>query len=112
LISSGALDRMLIYKTGAPDLPGDFAGGVIKIYTVNTVDKNFTDVNLSVGYRSGTTFKDYYQSEGSKTDILGFDNSFRVLPSGFPSTSSKVLQDSPRNAQVRADAAHSLKNNF
>ncbi len=110
LISSGALDRMMIYKTGTPDLPGDFAGGVIKVYTVNSVDKNFTDVNLSLGYRVNTTFNDYYQSEGSKTDFLGFDNSFRALPSAFPNRNT--LQGSARNSLIRTDAAHSLTNNF
>ena len=33
LIPSGAIDQMLIYKSGAAELPGDFAGGVIKLIT-------------------------------------------------------------------------------
>ena len=31
LIPSTAIDRMMIYKSGAPELPGEFAGGIIKI---------------------------------------------------------------------------------
>jgi TonB-dependent receptor len=110
LISSGSLDRMMVYKTGTPDLPGDFAGGVIKVHTLSTVDKNFTDVNLSLGYRLNTTFEDYYQSEGSATDFLGFDNGLRTLPSAFPSRTA--LQGSARNSSLRTDAAHMLSNNF
>lgn len=110
LISSGSLDKMLIFKSGTPDLPGDFAGGVIKLYTVNDVERSFVKVNFGLGYRQGTTGKDYYQSEGSPTDFLGFDSGFRRLPSGFPS--SNTLQNSPRNSQIRIDAAHSLANNF
>ena len=33
LLPSGALDRVMVYKTGAPELPGDFAGGVIQVTT-------------------------------------------------------------------------------
>lgn len=110
LISSSSLDRMLIYKSGSADLPGDFAGGVIKLFTVDNVDDNFTKLSLGVGFRQGTTFNDYFQSKGSSTDFLGFDNGFRTLPSSFPST--RTLQNSARNAEIRQTAAHSLQNNF
>ncbi|MBL7983830.1 MAG: carboxypeptidase-like regulatory domain-containing protein, partial [Flavobacteriales bacterium] len=42
LIPSGALDRILIYKSGAPELPGDFAGGTIKIGTLSVPARNET----------------------------------------------------------------------
>lgn len=110
LISSNVLDRMLIYKSGSADLPGDFAGGVIKLHTIDEVEKNFTKLNLGIGYRDNTTGRDYFQSEGSPTDFLGFDNGFRQLPGSFPN--SRTLQSSARNAQVRQDAAHTLPNNW
>lgn len=110
MIPTTALDRMLIYKSGSAELPGDFAGGVIKLYTVENVARNFTSISLGTGYRVGTTFEPYFQSEGSPTDFLGFDNGFRSLSGGFPSTSR--LQNSPRNAQLRENAGRSLENNF
>ncbi|TVQ13868.1 MAG: TonB-dependent receptor, partial [Balneolaceae bacterium] len=110
LISSGALDRLLVFKSGSPDLPGDFAGGVIKLFTVDEVASNYLRVSIGGGYRFGTTGRQYMQSDGSGTDFLGFDNGFRRLPSGFPD--SRTLQSSPRNDQLRIDAAHSLANNF
>jgi len=110
LIPTGVLDRMMIYKSGAPELPGDFAGGVIKLYTVENVTKNYTNVSFSIGHRAGTSFEPYFQSAGSATDFLGFDNGFRKLPNSFPSTS--VLQNSPRNSPIRQDAGRSLENNF
>lgn len=110
LVSSSALDRLMVYKSGSADLPGDFAGGVMKLYTVDHVGDNFFKINLGVGYRAGTTGQEYWQSEGSSTDFLGFDNGFRRLPSDFPTT--KGLQSTARNSEVRRDAAHSLPNNF
>lgn len=82
-VSSGALDRILIYKTGAPELPGEFAGGVIKIFTRNFSDENITSISYSASYRDGTTFKPFYSSERSSTDFLGFDDGLRALPDNF-----------------------------
>lgn len=110
LLGSSILDKMLIYKSGSADLPGDFAGAVIKVHTVDVIDNNFVKLNFGGGYRLGTTFNPYFQSQGSPTDWLGFDNGFRSLPSDFPST--RDLQNSPRNAELRKEAAHKLPNNF
>jgi hypothetical protein len=33
VIPAGMLDRLMVYKTGSPELPGEFAGGVIKVVT-------------------------------------------------------------------------------
>ncbi len=110
LIPSSALDRMLIFKSGSADVPGDFAGGLVKIYTKNATEENSSEVSFGLGYRAGTTFSDYFQSNGSNTDFLGFDNGFRTLPSGFPT--QDALQRSPRNAQLRKDASDRLSNNW
>ncbi|MFZ1693139.1 MAG: carboxypeptidase-like regulatory domain-containing protein [Flavobacteriales bacterium] len=85
VLPSGALDRVMIYKSGAPELPGEFAGGVIKLYTVNVPDSNLTRVDYGISYRNGTTFRDFHNSQRSSTDALGFDDGLRQLPSAFPS---------------------------
>ena len=85
ILPSGALDRVMVYKTGAPELPGEFAGGVIKIYTVNVPDSNTTRVDYSSSFRNGTTFNDFHNSQRSSTDGLGFDDGLRQLPAAFPS---------------------------
>jgi hypothetical protein len=110
MISSGSLDRMMIYKSGSPDLPGDFAGGVIQLYTVDNVDTNFLKLSIDSGFRMGTTGRSFIQSKGSSTDFLGFDSGYRQLPSNFPSSSE--LQNSARNSELRVAGAHSLPNNF
>ncbi|MCS6927955.1 MAG: outer membrane beta-barrel protein [Saprospiraceae bacterium] len=109
LISSSALDRMLIFKSGSADLPGDFAGGVIKMYTIEP-DDPFFKINVGVGYRVNTTGEEYFQSKGSPTDFLGFDNGFRQLPKAFPSTFE--MQDAARNSSLRKFAADLLPNNY
>lgn len=109
LIPANVMDRMMIYKSGAPENTGDFAGGLVKVYTANTVDENFTDLSFSTGIRTGTSFGEYIQSQGSGTDAFGFDNGFRQLPNDFPQQNLRSL---PNKSPKRVNAAKLLTNNF
>lgn len=86
MIPSSMLDRIMIYKTGAPELPGEFAGGVVKVYTKNMPDEDFITAGYSIGIRSNTTFRNFNRASQSNTDWLGFDNQSRDLPAVFPET--------------------------
>ncbi len=86
IFPSGILDNLVILKTATPDLPGDFAGGVILINTKNIPDKNSTSLSVSSGYNSLTTFQNFKTYKGGKTDWLGIDDGSRQLPSGIPTT--------------------------
>ncbi len=110
LIPSGSIDQILIYKSGTPELPGDFAGGIIQVMTKQATDENYFKIGTSVGYRVNTTFNDHKNSDGSPTDMLGFDNGFRSLPPGFPSTTQLV--STSRTDALREQAGKSLTNNF
>lgn len=83
---SNMLDNLVIIKTASPDLPGDFAGGVIQINTKAVPDKNFQSLTIGSGVNTITTFKTQKTYNGSSTDWLGFDNGTRSLPSVIPST--------------------------
>lgn len=106
ILPSGALDRVMIYKTGAPELPGEFAGGVIKLYTVNVPSENQTRVDYSTSYRVGTTFGNFFSGQRSSTDALGFDNGLRQLPGSFPGS---LFNTTPERLQA---AGRSLANNW
>lgn len=86
IFPSNLLDNIIILKTGTPDVPGEFAGGVIQINTKSIPEETSHSVSLSTGYNSITTFKDFKTYEGSKTDWLGIDNGARALPEGIPGT--------------------------
>lgn len=92
------IDNIIILKTATPDLPGDFAGGVILINTKNIPDKNNTTVSISGGYNSLTTFKNFKTYKGGKTDWLGIDDNSRQLPGSIPSTEefSKITLNTDR----------------
>lgn len=110
LIGSGAIDQMLIYKSATAELPGDFAGGMIRVVTKQPANDDFMNFGMSIGYRTGATGQTTIASTGSSTDWLGFDNGFRSMPAGF--ISSDALKTSAKNSVARESAGKSLTNNF
>jgi TonB-dependent receptor len=85
IIPSGLLDNMLVYKSGSADLPGEFAGSIIRVNTKSTLSENFTKFSLTGGYRANTTFHNFRTQQRSSTEFLTLDKGFRALPSGAPS---------------------------
>ncbi len=84
VIPGSMLDRLLVYKTGAPELPGEFAGGVIQVVTRNVSDEDQFSAGYTTGVRQNTTFKEFYQAPKGNTDWLGKDDGTRTLPGSFP----------------------------
>ena len=86
IFPSNMLDNLLIMKTATPDLPGEFAGGVLDINTVEPKEKDYQSLQLSLGYNTISTFQKFMVSKDSKTDFLGLGAADRSLPDGLPST--------------------------
>ena len=51
VIPSSMLDNLLIFKTPSAELPGDFAGGAIQVFTKNFPDKDFINISYSTAFR-------------------------------------------------------------
>ena len=87
IFPANMLDNLVIIKTATPDLPGEFAGGIIQVVTKSIPEKNFQSFAYSGGYNSITTGKDKLSYKGGKFDWLGLDDGKRAMPSSIPSTS-------------------------
>jgi hypothetical protein len=85
IIPSSMIDNIIINKTATPDLPGEFAGGLVQINTKDVPTKNIISLGFSLGYNTQSTFKDFISNERNPTDWLGFDDGTRSLPSKVPS---------------------------
>lgn len=99
IVPSNLIDRIVINKTASPDLPGDFAGGVTQIITKDIPDQNFLSFNVTGGYNTQATFKDFISNGRNELDFLGFDNGNRKLPEGFPSSRQRY-NAAPLNDQI------------
>ncbi len=109
IFPSNMLDNMIIYKTASPDLPGDFAGGVVQINTKEIPEENFISLSAGAGYNSQSTFKEYKTYAGGKTDWLGKDDGTRVMPS-VPGTDEYILLI--QNASTRYETSKLFKNDW
>lgn len=105
IIPSGQIDRLIILKSPSADMPGDFAGGVVKLYTKSIPNENFYTFQYVTALRTGTTFNDFYQGKHGGLFNLGFDN-YHALPSLFP----KNLRVSPASELI--SAGKSLNNDW
>ncbi|MGC4022554.1 MAG: TonB-dependent receptor [Cyclobacteriaceae bacterium] len=103
IIPTQVIDRILVYKSPSPELPGDFAGGMVKIYTKTSMPSNNWIINFSQGYRNGSTLKDINYDTKSSTDFLGFDDGSRNIPVSDRIGSSKLDE---------ASAAHQFSNTY
>jgi TonB-dependent receptor len=101
IFPANMLDNLVIHKTASPDLPGEFAGGVIDINTKATPDKNFQSISVGAGYNTITTNKFKLSANDLKTG----------LPSYFPnSTDFIALQNLRTEASIQQLA--SLAKNY
>ncbi|MCU0469654.1 MAG: TonB-dependent receptor [Arcicella sp.] len=111
VIPSAQIDRILVFKSPAAELPGEFAGGVVKIFTKSIPDNNYLTIDVSGGSREGTTGKEFFQPQMGKNYLLGFNNGFADLPKFFPST-AQLKQFSTSNPIALTQAGQLLRNTW
>jgi hypothetical protein len=85
LIPVAVLDNIAVNKTATPDMPGNFAGGIIQINTKEFPANDFFSVALGTGFSDATIGKDFYASKRYNSEIVGFGAKNRSLPHEFPS---------------------------
>ncbi|HEU4719286.1 MAG TPA: carboxypeptidase-like regulatory domain-containing protein [Bacteroidia bacterium] len=97
MVPSGTLDRIMVYKTPSPDLPGDFAGGMVRIYTKAFPEKTILNFSFESNYRAGTTFRDFNYTDGTSKDIFGMGAAMRHIPDGLP---AYISRNDPNYTQI------------
>jgi hypothetical protein len=108
MIPSSQIDHLLVFKSPSPDLPGDFAGGAIKIFTRSIPDQSGLEISYTSQYDQGTSFKPFYGTQKSSLGWTGFGQEYFDLPSEFPND----LRTITNNPDALQNAGRSLKNNW
>lgn len=81
IFPSNIIENIFVYKAFSPDLPADFAGGVVNLVTKEFPTEKTFNVSFGVGYNPAMNLNDNaLAATGSSTDWLGFDNGLRSLP--------------------------------
>jgi TonB-dependent receptor len=111
IIPANMIDNIIITKSGTPDLPGDFAGGVINILTKEVPEENFNSISIGTGMNTASTFKSFKSGYRSPTDFIGFDNGKRELHPNFPTTAG-LDKLNPNKPQQSVPYLKALNNDY
>ncbi|MBX9734972.1 MAG: TonB-dependent receptor [Chitinophagaceae bacterium] len=87
LIPANMIDNIVINKAFVPELPGEWAGGLIQVNTRDIPSKNFFNIQIGSGFNTQTIGNNFYQYQGGKIDWLGIDDGTRSLPGSYTTKS-------------------------
>jgi hypothetical protein len=93
----GLLDNIVIMKAYSPDMPGEFAGGIVQINPKDYPEEQIIKISIGTGYKIGTSFNDFYSYDGGKFDWFGVDDGTRAIPESLndyiPSGDGSIKDD-------------------
>ena len=87
LIPANMIDNIVINKAFVPELPGEWAGGLIQVNTRDIPTKNFFTIQVGSGFNTQAVGNNFYEYKGGKTDYLGIDDGSRSLPATYTTKS-------------------------
>ncbi|MBD0285900.1 MAG: carboxypeptidase-like regulatory domain-containing protein, partial [Flavisolibacter sp.] len=87
LFPAPMIDNIIMNKAFVPELPGEWAGGLVQVQTKEIPTSSFFNVQLGTGFNTQTIGRDFYQYKGGKWDWLGVEDGTRALPAALPTKS-------------------------
>lgn len=84
IFPTGLIDNIIITKSAAPNLPGDWSGAFMSVNTADFPERLQVSVSTTFGYNTNATFNNIIASKESSTDWLGYDDGLRAIPDGVP----------------------------
>lgn len=108
IFPSAMIDNIVMNKTFIPELPGEWAGGLVQVQTKDVPTAHFLNVQLGTGFNTNTIGKDFYQAAGGNKDWLGIDDGTRGLANNFPTKTNF----SALSAADKTNLGKQLRNNW
>ncbi len=111
MFPTSLIQNIVVHKTFSPDLPGDYAGGLVKISTKDFPSEFTVNYASSIQYNDQSSFRDdFLTGERGKLDFLGFDDGTRDIPAILddPNTNIPGLSFNPTQAAVIDSASKSF----
>ncbi|WP_160716257.1 TonB-dependent receptor [Chitinophaga solisilvae] len=105
LFPSNIVENIIINKAAVPELPGEFAGGLVQVNTKDIPSENFLTIMAGTGVNTGTTGKDFYSYKGGKRDWLGLDDGTRSIPGVFPATKNEYFDNYTTEQKIAVSKA-------
>jgi TonB dependent receptor/CarboxypepD_reg-like domain/TonB-dependent Receptor Plug Domain len=112
LIPTAVLDNITVNKTATPDMPGNFAGGIVQINTKEFPANDFFSVLVGGGFSDQTLGKPFYGDKRGGLEMLAFGSKDRDLPEDFPTKASRLGNIRDLNILEQQRYLRMLKNNL
>ncbi len=109
LFPSNIIDNIVINKAAVPELPGEFAGGLVQVNTRDIPSENFFTIQLGTGGNFQTVGKNFLRNNVGSTDFLGIDDGSRALTKSFPGDKN-AYEGTPQ--QGKTDLSRQMPNNW
>ena len=103
IFPASMIDNITINKAFVPELPGEWAGGLVQVNTKDIPTSNFFNISIGTGINTQTIGKDFYTYKGGKLDWLGIDDGFRAEPASMPTKSTFAELSDPDKAVIGKD---------
>jgi PAS domain-containing protein len=84
IFPTGLLANLTVVKTYTPDLPGVFAGGVLRIESNSYPSEFEAKAKVGLGWDTQTTGRTRLTHAGGPTDWLSLNGDFRAIPNEVP----------------------------
>ncbi|MEJ7626579.1 MAG: TonB-dependent receptor [Ferruginibacter sp.] len=108
LIPASVIDNIIVNKAFVPELPGEWAGGLIQVNTKDIPAKGFFNIQLGTGFNTATVGKTLLRdAQGGDTDWLGLDDGTRDLPSSYTTKSSFGILSKAEKAAIGKELRNS-----
>jgi hypothetical protein len=98
IFPAAMLDNMIINKAFVPELPGEWAGGLVQVNTKDIPSANFLNVQIGTGFNSQTIGNSFLSYTGGKADWIGIDDGSRAIPASVPVKTRLAKQSSTEQA--------------
>ena len=116
MFPSEFLQQANITKSFTPDLPGNFAGGLVQLQTIDFPDGFSLKASLSTSANNNTQISDntFRSYQGGSNDWLGLDDGTRAMSSATPGSREDInrLLLNARRQDAQGDTARSTLQNF
>ncbi|XVJ66574.1 MAG: TonB-dependent receptor plug domain-containing protein [Lacibacter sp.] len=108
LFPAGMIDNIIINKTFTPELPGEWAGGLVQVNTKDIPTRNYFTIQAGIGLNTQTVSNSFYRSNLGTLDWAGVDNK-RGLPGNY---TTKTQFDDGFTPQQKIDVYKQMPNTW
>ncbi|MEJ2145288.1 MAG: TonB-dependent receptor [Acidobacteriota bacterium] len=110
LFPASLLENIQTEKSYSPDQPGDFAGGIVKVNTLDFPQTATFKISYGDSFNTLTTFKPFKSYPGGRYDFWGYDDGTRSLPSDIPG--EKLTRKTPFSDGYTAEQLQQFGRSF